>query len=384
LGEHVDDHQRRFARRLEEAGYIKVAETREAFDGLLDAALAGSPEFTVASRDDAIGSSIRRFDELTAPLIRSRNEGLRVIYIGGWGRSGSTLLDRLLGQVPGTCSVGEMRDLWLRGVLEDRRCGCGEAFHACPFWKEVGSRAFGGWSRVHAEEMHRLRMRFDRPWTTPLLASRVRWPRSLDRYVETTAALYRSIASVSGARTIIDSTKIPSYAFLIHRIPDIDLRFVHLVRDSRGVIHSWQKAVDRHDSTAAPDRMLRYGTIAASGRYLLYNATADLVRLSRIPYQLVRYEDLSSNPGSVLTRIASFGDLPIEGIDFLDGDAATLPASHTVDGNPMRFATGRVEIRTDEAWRRQMTERDRRLVTLVTAPLLHRYGYPSGSDPDPR
>jgi hypothetical protein len=116
----------------------------------------------------------------------------------------------------------------------------------------------------------------------------------------------------------------------------------------------------------------------------LYNATADLVRLSRIPYQLVRYEDLTRNPGSVLTRIASFGDLPTEGIDFLDGDAATLPASHTVDGNPMRFATGRIEIRTDEGWRRQMTDRDRRLVTLVTAPLLHRYGYPSGSEPDPR
>ena len=44
---------------------------------------------------------------------------VRVLYIGGWGRSGSTLLDRVLGQVPGVVSLGEVRELWQRGWAEN-------------------------------------------------------------------------------------------------------------------------------------------------------------------------------------------------------------------------------------------------------------------------
>ncbi|HEY4605248.1 MAG TPA: hypothetical protein VIH08_13030, partial [Blastococcus sp.] len=33
---------------------------------------------------------------------------LRVLYLAGIGRSGSTLLERILGEVPGICSLGEV------------------------------------------------------------------------------------------------------------------------------------------------------------------------------------------------------------------------------------------------------------------------------------
>lgn len=374
LGEHVDDHQRRFARRLRAAGFIEVAETAEELATLLDRALDGAPEFRPPAREDEVARTVERFAASVEPLTGT-GEPLRILYIGGWGRSGSTLLDRLLGQLSGACSVGEMRDLWLRGVLEDRRCGCGEPFLSCPFWSEVGQRAFGGWSRDHALELHRLRMRFDRPWTIPLLATRSHWFAGLERYVEATSAVYRAIAATSAGSVIVDSTKIPSYAFLLERIPDVDLRFVHLVRDSRGVIHSWRKSVVRPDATGRPDRMIRYGTASASARYLLYNATADAVRTTRTPYLLARYEDLASDPARVLGEIAAFGGLSLEGSNVLNGDGAALGVSHTVDGNPMRFERGKLTIRLDEAWRRDMDERDRRIVTLATAPLLRRYRY---------
>jgi UDP-N-acetylglucosamine transferase subunit ALG13 len=374
LGEHVDDHQRRFARRLQSAGFIEVAETREALAALLDRATDGAPEFRPPPREDEVARTVERFATLTEPLTGS-GVPLRILFIGGWGRSGSTLLDRLLGQLPGACSIGEMRDLWLRGVLENRRCGCGEPFLSCPFWGAVGERAFGGWSRDHAIELHRLRARFDRPWTIPLLAARSHWFAGLERYVESMAAVYRAISDVSGASVIVDSTKIPSYAFLLERIPDVDLRFVHLVRDSRGVIHSWQKSVARPDATGRPDQMIRYGVVSASLRYLLYNATADAVRATSTPYLLQRYEDLATDPAGVVGRIATFGGLSTDGVDLLHADGATLDVSHTVDGNPMRFEQGRLTIRLDEAWRDDMGEHDRRIVTLATAPLLRRYRY---------
>ena len=297
-----------------------------------------------------------------------------VLYVGGWGRSGSTLLDRLLGQVPDTFSVGEMRDIWLRGVLENRRCGCGEPFGECPFWTEVGARAFGGWTQVQAQHLHRLRMRFDRPWTTPLLATRSLETSELREYAQATATLYGAIAEISGANTIVDSTKIPSYAFLLRRIPTIDLRFLHLVRDSRGVVYSWQKSVTRTDSTGDADDMIRYGVVSASGRYLMYNGLSGLISTTSTPYLFLRYEDLASDPSKNIRRVLRFAGLP-ESVDFLRQDTADLATNHTVDGNPMRFSEGPLRVRLDEAWREQLAPASRAGVTVLTAPLLLRYGY---------
>jgi UDP-N-acetylglucosamine transferase subunit ALG13 len=380
FGEHVDDHQVRFARRLEAAGYIKVADDERELGSMLRAALDGSPDFVAPQTGDVVRETVSRFTAMTAPLLPRRDvDRFRVLYIGGWGRSGSTLLDRLLGQANGSFSVGEMRDLWLRGVLENRRCGCGEPFDRCPFWTEVGREAFGGWSPEHATRLHALRMRYDRPWTLPMLSVRRPWSVGLERYAEATAEVYRAVKKVSGAEVIIDSTKIPSYAFLLRRVSDIDLRFVHLVRDSRGVVYSWQKSIDRPDGTSQTDRMIRYGAASAGGRYVLYNASARLLRTARVPYLFTRYEDLVADPEAELRRVLRFAELP-EALDFLHGETASLQPNHTVDGNPMRFASGPLVIKGDEAWRTQMDARDRRLVTAITGPLLRRYGYETGGD----
>jgi hypothetical protein len=58
---------------------------------------------------------------------------LRLLLIGGIGRSGSTLLDRMLGQLAGISSVGELVHVWRRGLAENNRRGCGARFGDCPF-----------------------------------------------------------------------------------------------------------------------------------------------------------------------------------------------------------------------------------------------------------
>ena len=73
---------------------------------------------------------------------------MKVLYIAGVGRSGSTLLERMLGAVPGAVNTGELNAIFSRVSQQDQRCGCGEPFSECPFWREVGAEAFGGWEAV--------------------------------------------------------------------------------------------------------------------------------------------------------------------------------------------------------------------------------------------
>lgn len=304
----------------------------------------------------------------------------RVLFIGGWGRSGSTLLDRMLGQVDGVFSVGEVRELWERGLKEDRPCGCDLPFRECGFWAKVGEVAYGGWDRVDLDEALRLRFSLDRPWTVPLLAS-PRLPRRQEapvrRYVGLLEDLYRAILEVSGAEVIVDSSKIPSHAFLLRRIPGLDLRVVHLVRDSRGVAFSWQKQVLKKVTTGSPRYLQRYGPVRASVRWLLYNGETRALRRLGVPYLLVRYEDLIARPVGGLRRILRHAgiDPASRDLSFVGDDGVRLFPNHTVDGNPMRFQVGAVPLRLDEEWRREMDPRDQAVVTAATLPGLVRYRY---------
>ncbi len=71
LGEHVDDHQVLFARRLAAAGEIEIAETRTRFFALLDEAVNGGGR-SLSKRDSDVGEAVREFEELVSGLLGGR------------------------------------------------------------------------------------------------------------------------------------------------------------------------------------------------------------------------------------------------------------------------------------------------------------------------
>src|SRR5215475_6872222 len=174
---------------------------------------------------------------------RSRHYPVRVIYLGGLGRSGSTLLERLLGELPGVCACGEVVHLWQRGVTANERCGCGLEFSACDFWSQVGKQAFGGWDKLDIARTAHLKHAVDRIRMIPRLALRAgltsRFRSDLAEYSQNYVRVYRAIADVSGCDAVVDSSKHASLAFCLSSCPDIDLRVIHVVRDSRAVAYSW-------------------------------------------------------------------------------------------------------------------------------------------------
>jgi hypothetical protein len=305
-----------------------------------------------------------------------------VLFITGLGRSGSTLLDLLLGELDGYVSTGELRGLWRYGLMEGWLCGCREPIRSCPFWRSVLERA--GLDRIDpvwiAETQHRhLRLR-PRPMTRIWLFRRfgVSLPRSLAAYGRLMAELYTGVCDISGARVVVDSSKYPQDALLLAACADVDLFVVHLVRDPRGVANSWLWERDNvADPTGKPSQVLH--PLFTGTRWLAWNGTVHaLVRrwLGR-RYTCLRYEEFARDPASALTRITNM----VEGrarpsSAFLDRTRATLKPNHTAYGNRSRFVTGEITIRCDEAWREQMRMKDKLMVTLPVLPLLTAYGYP--------
>src|SRR5947209_14295183 len=260
----------------------------------------------------------------------------RVIYIGGLGRSGSTLLERILGELPGACPLGEVVHLWHRDVRDDERCGCGQRFSACRFWRGVGRRAFGGWDRVDVDRLLTLRAAVERTRYIPRLA---RWHlrgqcgAGVAEYAYFYTRLYEAAAAEVGATAVIDSSKHSARADCLRWSPDIDLRVVHIVRDSRGVAYSWTKTVQRPEADGTA-HMTRYGPGRTALLWNAHNTALDLLRRTGVPVYRLRYEELLADPRRTIRAVAGFAGLEPGSLDFLGDGTVRLGTCHSAAGNP--------------------------------------------------
>ncbi|MEO3812106.1 sulfotransferase [Sphaerisporangium sp. B11E5] len=306
-----------------------------------------------------------------------------MIFIGGLGRSGTTLLERLLGEFPGVAPLGEVVHLWERGVLGREPCGCGEPFTACAFWRRVGMRAFGGWSPGLADRVLTLRRRVDRTRRIPALVARRRHP-GLSGYTRAYSRVYEAAAQVSARPVVVDSSKHASLAFCLLTSPVVDLSVVHVVRDPRAVAHSWRRHVRRPEDGAP---MTRWRPWRTAVHWVVQNLAFELLALRNGAVVRVRYEDLLADPPAVLVPLLARLGVPAGSCGEPSGRSAAghrvaeLSVAHTCSGNPMRFTAGPLELRRDDTWCERLPRHHRWLVTALTWPLMIRYGYRPG---DPR
>ncbi|MGC4897042.1 sulfotransferase family protein [Micromonospora sp. DT31] len=319
----------------------------------------------------------------------------RVLFVGGLGRSGSTLLELLLAQSADVCAVGEVVHLWERALGADERCGCGERFTACPFWHQVGELAFGGWATIDRDDVLALKDRVDRTRHIPRLAKNALAPEQLAdvrRYADLYTRIYRAALTVTGARVVVDSSKHASLAFALRWADGLDLRVLHLVRDSRAVAYSWGKQVRRPEVVDREDFMPTFSPFEVSKLWTAQNAAFHLLA-ARAKVLRLRYEDFTADPAGTLRRVRDFAGLPDDpaalrilaaGRSGPAGEtdragAAPEPVAplraHSVAGNPLRFSGGPLTVRRDEAWRERLPRRSRAVVSLATLPLRVRYGY---------
>lgn len=299
-----------------------------------------------------------------------------MLYIAGTGRSGSTLLARLLADVPGYVSVGELRYVWERGFRENHLCECGAPFRECAFWREVAKEAFGGVDQVDAAAMMDAAESVDRIRFVPMLMGRrlrtARFDGRLDSVGPVLRKLYSAILRVSGGDVVVDSSKDPSYAFVLNALGDLELGVVHLVRDSRAVAYSWTRTKTRPEIHWRSEVMNRRHPLRSASLWDLHNLLFELLDRTAPRFLRLRYEDLAAEPEVHVA--AARAVLPA----MTKANGAGAAPRHSISGNPMRFDRGPLRVRLDDEWRAAMPAPDVRLVTLATAPFLARYGYLSG------
>ena len=289
----------------------------------------------------------------------------QVVYIAGYGRSGSTLLDSLLGNHPQVFGAGEVNRVFRRLHLNEP-CACGSTMRDCAFWTAVVDRISETLPEFDVAKAAEVTLAAE-----TLFSIR----RSPSHYAEIWSAVLNAIGAVSQRSIIIDSSKnsrIAHYRLsLLRKSVGASVKVVHLVRDPRAVIWSTRRGSDRRleqgDSRPSPGGSLR---TLLSWTYSNIAAEAAQFRAEPEKFLRLRYEDLAVAPRETLASLAAFLEIDTGAVWSSDDD---FDPGHGVGGNRMR-RKGRIVIRYDDEWKRKLPRLDRVMPGLFF-PLMRKYGY---------
>jgi hypothetical protein len=303
------------------------------------------------------------------------NRPLRVLYVIGTARSGSTVLNTLLGSHQDVIGAGELGYLSKHGHAFQEVCSCGAQATRCEFW----SRVYAEWLRIggplSVEHYVALQRRFEQGRFRPL--ERVppiqKQTAAYVQYSVLVAHLLHAIRRVSGKSIIVDSTKTPWRALVLASLPGIDLRVLHLVRHPAGIVWSMKKAARGKETDQSPRSVVR-----SSIYWLIFNLQAALVR-RRLPAShsiRVRYEDLARLPAETMRRIGALLDCDLEGVGRQAVSGGSFRVEHIIAGNRVRMDR-KVRLRMDSDWQDQLSLFDRSVCATLTGWLAKLYGYDS-------
>lgn len=289
----------------------------------------------------------------------------KLIYIMGYGRSGSTLLENLLCSNFNVNAYGEIKYIYERGVLEQEPCSCKNTIEQCDFWSDFSA------SEVELSKAKVLTDKFDSSlhfFLNKLLAPLNK--EKIKAYRDIHKKTIDYILKKSKQDFVIDSSKMPGRAYWLfgEEYDYSDIYVIHLVRDPRGVAWSCQKEVVRFDSIDNTKKMPRFNALSTFLKWYINLVVSEYV-LNKIPSKNVyrlRYEDLATNPKFYLDDLKNK-------FDFLECESDE--PYHSISGNPARFNGGLGKVKLDEAWKSKLTPKALYLSKLILGKKLRKYKY---------
>ncbi len=282
------------------------------------------------------------------------------------------MLDLMLSAHPDITGVGEFANFtdW---VKQDDPCTCGQPVTACALWGPILS-AVPDAATHDAHFGVGLRRQVSRTIRCILASPLTQQERET---AKVNHELLGGVATATGSAYVVDSSKDLGRACLLYLSGRFDMRFIHLVRDARGVVFSRSKTKPREEfvrerpdfATRAerwPDRKRARPAGFTYRRWMAFNTAILTVGVTRWRrrYRLVRYERLAAEPERVMAELRDW-----LGLDVQVATADTAVDAHNIGGNRMRFkpVTG---VRVDDEWRRSLGRGPRVLYALYGVPLV--------------
>ncbi|WP_170971069.1 sulfotransferase family protein [Ilyomonas limi] len=299
----------------------------------------------------------------------------KIIYIAGYSRSGSTILDILLGSHTKIFGTGELFYLfedWLNGT---RTCTCGAVYKDCSFWKDL--KLPQGLSLQGAREI--VQHVENRKYITALTNGKIA-PDIIQKYTLIQTALYDYIFTTSGKDIVVDSSKtsrdMAGRFYALHQYTGFDVYVIHLVKNGLSVVESYVEK-GRNWALEGYGKNDRFAAARSSVGWFLGNAIAQRLgaKMPANRYIQIKYEDLVAQPESVLQKIGAFVDTDLSEVIAMIQNGLPFRPKHNVGGNRLRLEK---EIRFKKSYNSKkigLSVYHRLIFKIIAGKLYKKLGY---------
>jgi hypothetical protein len=247
----------------------------------------------------------------------------QVIYIAGYGRSGSTLLELIL-HANGAESIGEFT--WLSSNIDkSKNCTCGKDFYHCDFWGKILDN-----DTLDIGDYLKVQKKIDTPF------GRFYRNEKINRIEK---QIYHLIFQQAGSDHVSESSKTGYFSmrrpFNLIRNADLEVKMIHIYRNPKDVMMSNLSGSNRKLEIGLKAKK-KFSVIRTCVQWNIANIMALSFR-KRYPdnYFILSYENMMKDRKGSLQRLTGFLDFPVS----MDTDILSNSNNHMVDGNRLRLQT---------------------------------------------
>jgi hypothetical protein len=263
-----------------------------------------------------------------------------ILYIGGYGRSGSTILEKILTSHPEITGGGEI--FRMAEIFSDdlAQCTCGELLKNCPVWGKVRIVAakealrYGGFPELHAAMM-----RVDGRSNSYQKHN----TNDVDVWLRINRTAFKALNSAEpSVKWIVDSSKTARGAArrpLRLIAQGANVRFIGIRRSLNAVLGSISKgsnrAIEGGKNIKPAHVLIAQQRLRAFVGWIMANTAAETIAKINDTHALgLRFEDLTTNPDAQFERISDWLGLSF----YPDWEAKMIETPrHMIGGNRNRF-----------------------------------------------
>lgn len=288
---------------------------------------------------------------------------MKLIYIMGSGRSGSTLLDIMIGSQSGVFSSGELCNL-VTAYFQDEYCACGKKICECEIWHQV-IESWQKKNKLNKESMLAFAKQ-DKQYSHPkkisswLLGLLPMFTKSYQRYIDLLGSLYHEVSIATGESTLTDSSKSPVRLLHIVRAFSGFVQPVHLVKSPYGIIASLRRGHKKNMEAGIQHDLPARSAIRSALYWVVINFMVEFAcKVTDHNAARYKYEDLISQSEISLPN----------GVLFFR--YTKMAPGHVCAGNRMRMLSS-IELREPNF---NQAIKNNHFVDVLTYLSRRRYGY---------
>lgn len=275
------------------------------------------------------------------------NNKIKIIYISGIGRSGSTLLDLLISTSNDVFSVGEIYK-FNEMINENVCCSCGEIFNECSFWSNFKTKDYNLVNRYNLKDYLSTILFLLNP-----LSKNLKFKEKSNNF-----EIFNEINKRRNVETyILDSSKDLVRLIELSQDERFDVYNISVFRDGRAVANSFNSKTQSHGKNYFLSLL----------KWIFVNiALIKFQKKSNIKSLNVSYDKFCENPMYYLKEIEKFVgiDIPSNYIEI-----AKNMDYHNIGGNRLRLKENRAKleaIKIDNKWQYQQNFCTKSVATVLT------------------